>query len=161
LKAVAVEDAVLSSGLAWPVGDFYVPGFSSDGRTGWVPGAPDTHRRLFLIRAAELQPELLPRCATCRSTTKRPCLRGQRAGTWPIHGASCWRTRPYVGGLLIPRLGAGNLRLGGFFRDSSHSRLSRYSLDPSTTIQHGGDGATSGKMFLNRSVKLLMLTAIR
>lgn len=66
MKAVAGEDAVLSSGLAWPVGDFYVPGFSSDGRTGWVPGAPDTHRRLFLIRAAELQPELL---ATLRNVS--------------------------------------------------------------------------------------------
>jgi hypothetical protein len=66
LKAVAGEDAVWSPGLAWPVGDFYVPGFSSDGRTGWVPGAPDTHRRLFLIRAAELQPELL---ATLRNVS--------------------------------------------------------------------------------------------
>jgi len=34
-------------------------GFASDGRTGWVPGAPDTHRRHFLARASTLEPELL------------------------------------------------------------------------------------------------------
>jgi GNAT superfamily N-acetyltransferase len=40
-------------------GDFYVPELASDGRTGWVPGTPDTHRRLFLERAATLEPDLL------------------------------------------------------------------------------------------------------
>ena len=151
----------MSSGLAWPVGDFYVPGFSSDGRTGWVPGASDTHRRLFLIRAAELQPALL---ATLRnvSVDDEKAL-SSWAESWHLADPWCQllaheTLRWWV---AHPELGAGNLRVGGFFRDSSHSRLSRYSLDPSTTIQHGGDGATSGKMFLNRSVKLLMLTAIR
>ena len=59
MKLAAKEGTVASPGLAWPVGDFYVPGFASDGRTGLVPSAPDTHRRIFLARAAELQPELL------------------------------------------------------------------------------------------------------
>ena len=59
VKPTAVEDGISSSGLAWPVGDFYVPGFASDGRTGLVPGASDTHRRFFLARASTLEPELL------------------------------------------------------------------------------------------------------
>lgn len=59
MKPAAREVTVTSPGLAWPVGDFYVPGFAFDGRTGLVPGAPDTHRRLFLAQAAELQPKLL------------------------------------------------------------------------------------------------------
>ena len=40
MKLAAKEGTVASPGLAWPVGDFYVPGFASDGRTGLVPGAP-------------------------------------------------------------------------------------------------------------------------
>jgi hypothetical protein len=59
LKPAALEDEVYSPELARPVGDFYVPRFASDGRTGSVPGAPDTHRRLFLARASTLEPELL------------------------------------------------------------------------------------------------------
>jgi GNAT superfamily N-acetyltransferase len=47
-------------------GDFYVPGLASDSRTGWVPGTPDVHRRLFLERAAMLEPDLL---ATLRRVT--------------------------------------------------------------------------------------------
>jgi hypothetical protein len=64
VRLTAREDGASSQGLAWPTGDFYVPGFASDGRTGWVPGAADTHRRLFLVRASTLEPELL---ATLRS----------------------------------------------------------------------------------------------
>ena len=45
--------------LAQSEGDFYVPGFSRDFRTGLVPGAPDTHRRRFLERAAIIEPQLL------------------------------------------------------------------------------------------------------
>lgn len=45
-------------------GDFYVPGFGSDSRTGWVPGAPDDHRRLFLLRAGLLEPGLLAQLRT-------------------------------------------------------------------------------------------------
>ena len=45
-------------GLAWSEGDFYVPGFARDFRTGLVPGAPDTHRRCFLERAAIVEPQL-------------------------------------------------------------------------------------------------------
>jgi hypothetical protein len=59
MKPKANEDTIMLRGLSWSVGDFYLPGFSSDGRTGLVPGASDTHRRLFLIRASRLQPELL------------------------------------------------------------------------------------------------------
>jgi hypothetical protein len=40
-------------------GDYYVPGFARDFRTGLVPGAPDTHRRRFLERAAIIEPQLL------------------------------------------------------------------------------------------------------
>ena len=47
-------------------GDFYVPRLASDGRTGWVPGTPDVHRRFFLERAAMLEPKLL---ATLRRVT--------------------------------------------------------------------------------------------
>jgi hypothetical protein len=93
------------------------------------PARPTRIAGSFLYAPQSSNQNYSPRCVTCRSTTKRPCPRGQRAGTWPIHGASCWHTTPYVGWLLIPRLGAGNLRVGGFFRDPSHSRLSRYSLD--------------------------------
>ena len=59
MKQTTNEDTMQLPGLSWSVGDFYVPGFSSDGRTSLVPGAPDTHRRIFLARAAELQPKLL------------------------------------------------------------------------------------------------------
>jgi hypothetical protein len=58
-KTAIVKDGVYSPGLAGLVGDFYVPGFASDGRTGSVPGPPDTHRRFFLSRASTLEPELL------------------------------------------------------------------------------------------------------
>ena len=43
----------------------------------------------------------------------------------------------------------------GIFSGFSHSRLSRYSLDPSTTIQHGGAGATSGKDVLKQMCQAL------
>ncbi len=46
-------------GLARARGDFYVPGFASHNRTGFVPGAPDEDRRRFLVRAGELEPALL------------------------------------------------------------------------------------------------------
>jgi hypothetical protein len=59
VKSIAKANKPFFGGLAWSIGDFHVPGFSSDGRTGVVPGAPDTHRRFFLIRARELEPELL------------------------------------------------------------------------------------------------------
>ncbi len=59
MKPVAGGGTISSPGLAWPVGDFYVPGFSSDGRTALVPGAADTHRRLFLVHAGQHEPELL------------------------------------------------------------------------------------------------------
>ena len=59
MKPAAKEDKITSPSLARLAGDFYTPGFASDGRTGWVPGAPDTHRRFFLARAAELQPQLV------------------------------------------------------------------------------------------------------
>ncbi len=59
VRPTAREDRASSPGLAWPEGDFYVPGFASDGRTGLVPGASDTHRRFFLARASTLEPELL------------------------------------------------------------------------------------------------------
>lgn len=36
-----------------------MPGLATDRRTGRVPGAPDVHRRLFLERAAILEPDLL------------------------------------------------------------------------------------------------------
>jgi hypothetical protein len=45
--------------LAWADGDFYMPGFASDGRSGLVPGRPDLQRRLFLKRAAMLEPRVL------------------------------------------------------------------------------------------------------
>jgi len=47
------------AGLEWSEGDYYVPGLAHDFRTGLVPGAPDTHRRRFLARAAIIEPELL------------------------------------------------------------------------------------------------------
>lgn len=60
------------TGLAWPVGDFYVPGFSSDERTALVPGIADKYRRLFLVHAAQLEPELL-------STLRKVAIDDERA----------------------------------------------------------------------------------
>jgi len=51
-------------GLARSRGDFYVPGFASHNRTGFVPGAPDEHRRQFLVRAGILEPALLAELRT-------------------------------------------------------------------------------------------------
>ena len=45
--------------IHWPEGEFYVPGLSSTGLTAPVPGAVDASRRLFLRRAAVLEPILL------------------------------------------------------------------------------------------------------
>jgi len=59
MRPAAKEGTAISPGLAWSEGDFYLPGFAAHGRTALVPGAPDRHRRLFLARAAKLQPELL------------------------------------------------------------------------------------------------------
>lgn len=71
VRPTAREDGASSQGLARPTGDFYVPGFASDGRTGWVPGAPDTHRRLFLVRASTLEPELLATLHSVAANDKR------------------------------------------------------------------------------------------
>ena len=79
VKPAALEDKVYPSELARPVGDFYVPGFASDGRTGAVPGAPDTHRRLFLARASTLEPELL-------TTLRNVAVKDK-------HGLSAWAKR--------------------------------------------------------------------
>jgi hypothetical protein len=70
MKQTTNEDTMQLPGLSRSVGDFYVPGFSSDGRTSLVPGAPDTHRRLFLIRASRLQPELLETLRTVPTEDK-------------------------------------------------------------------------------------------
>jgi hypothetical protein len=43
----------------WGDGDFYVPGFWGDGSIARIPGAVDFHRRLFLTRAAMIEPALL------------------------------------------------------------------------------------------------------
>ena len=59
VNPVARGDTISSLGLARPMGDFYVSGFSSDGRTALVPGAADAHRRLLLLYAAQLEPGLL------------------------------------------------------------------------------------------------------
>ena len=50
---------VNSPGQAWGQGDFYVPGLASRGLSGPVPGRPDRYRRLFLEKAAEVEPRLL------------------------------------------------------------------------------------------------------
>jgi hypothetical protein len=71
MNATAKKDTVTSTGLSWSLGDFHVPGFSSDGRTGLVPGAPDTHRRLFLTRASGYNQNCWKHCANCRSKTRR------------------------------------------------------------------------------------------
>ncbi len=80
------EDMVSSPGLGWPVGDFYVPGFSSDGRTALVPGAVDTHRRVFLIRAARLEPELL---ATLRNVADDERAVSAWAKRWHLSDRWC------------------------------------------------------------------------
>jgi hypothetical protein len=71
VKPAAVEEGITLPGRAWPVGDFYVPGFASDDRTGLVPGAPDTHRRLFLACASTPEPELLATLRNVRINDKR------------------------------------------------------------------------------------------
>jgi hypothetical protein len=43
----------------WGDGEFYAPGLARDGRTAFIPGASDFHRRFFLTRAAAIEPKLL------------------------------------------------------------------------------------------------------
>ena len=50
---------IKAPGLAWGQGEYYVPKIASHGRSGLVPGPPDVHRRIFLERAATVEPELL------------------------------------------------------------------------------------------------------
>lgn len=76
MKRVAHMEVAQAS---WGNGDFYVPELASHGRSGLVPGAPDRHRRLFLERAAIVEPGLL--------TT----LRGVRADD--TDGLSTWARR--------------------------------------------------------------------
>ena len=76
MKRVAHMEVAQAS---WGNGDFYVSEFASDWRSGLVPGAPDRHRRLFLERAAIVEPGLL--------TT----LRGVRADD--TNGLSAWARR--------------------------------------------------------------------
>jgi hypothetical protein len=47
------------SGLLRSEGDFYVPWFSADGRTSLITVPADSHRQLFLCRAALAEPNLL------------------------------------------------------------------------------------------------------
>jgi len=56
---VAEDTESLKSRVVRSRGDFYVPGLAYGGICAFVPGAPDDHRRLFLTRAAQLEPKLL------------------------------------------------------------------------------------------------------
>lgn len=69
----------------WPSGEFYVPGFSSDERLALIPGAADTHRRLFLVRAAKLEPDLL---TTLRAVDDSESAMQAWAARW--HLADLW-----------------------------------------------------------------------
>jgi hypothetical protein len=156
LKPATGQDAISSSGLAWPVGDFYVPGFSSDGRTGWVPGAPDTHRRLFLIRAAELQPELL---ATLRkvSVDDEKAL-SSWAESWHLADRWCqllahetlrwWAAHPEARGWEFEGRGVFSgffpfkvepLELGPFYHDPTWRRRRDFRKDVLTQVRHALD----------------------
>lgn len=143
MKTASGEDTVASPGLEWPVGDFYVPGFGSDGRTGMVPGAPDTYRRLFLVRAAALEPEFL---ATLRnvSVDDKSGLSAW-AERWKLTDGWCvllardtlqwWDVHPEAKGWEFEREGiaAGHfpfhiepLRLGPFYHDPTWRRRQEF-----------------------------------
>jgi hypothetical protein len=105
MKTIATEGTAALPGLDWPIGDFYVPTFSSDGRTALVPGAADTHRRVFLIRASRLEPELL---ATLRKVGKSKRSLPRWARRWHLTDPWCvrialdtlhwWAANPQAGG---------------------------------------------------------------
>ena len=121
MRPAAKEGTAISPGLAWSEGDFYLPGFAAHGRTALVPSAPDTHRRFFLACAAKLQPELL---ATLR---KVPVDDERALSAWAEHWhlTDRWcKLLAHAGGLLILRIGAGNLKARAYLWDPSHSRLS-------------------------------------
>jgi hypothetical protein len=96
-----------STSLRWPVGAFYIPGFSSDRRIAPVPGAADTHRRFFLVRAAELEPDLLP---TLRAINESANAIKAWATRWHLTDRWCvllaedtkrwWSNNPGAGGWL-------------------------------------------------------------
>lgn len=84
----AKKNITAHSELGWPEGDYYVPGFSSDGHTSLVPGAADTHRRLFLIRAARLEPEIQE---SLRKIPNDEAHLRAWAGFWHLNDRWCWR----------------------------------------------------------------------
>lgn len=100
-----------SSTVGWPVGEFYVPGFSSDGRTAFVPGAADTHRRFFLVRAAMLEPKLL---SSLRETQDSEPALSAWARRWNLRDQWCqllaqdtlrwWRSDPAAHGWEFERV---------------------------------------------------------
>jgi hypothetical protein len=85
-ESTAKEETAASAGLRWPVGEFYLSGLSSDGRMASIPGAADAHRRLFLVRAARLVPELL---STLRAADHCECGVNAWAARWHLTDQWC------------------------------------------------------------------------
>ena len=67
MKHSAHGKAAKAPRLTWGNGNFYVPKFASHGRAGLVPGPPDVRRRLFLQRAAIVEPQLLTTLRSVRA----------------------------------------------------------------------------------------------
>jgi hypothetical protein len=90
------EDAF--AGLKWPVGEFYVPGLWSDQRISRVSGAADTHRRVFLVRAATLEPDLL---TTLRAIDESENELKAWAARWHLTDRWCTRLAEEVNDRVI------------------------------------------------------------
>lgn len=118
MENTAGHDKVSSPTLGWPVGDFYLPGLSSDGRTALVPCAADTHRRVFLVSAGKLEPELL---ATLRDVGKSGRSLLAWAERWHLRDRWCvvlaqdtldwWANEPAAEGWEFER----SVTIAGFF----------------------------------------------
>jgi hypothetical protein len=123
-----------STSLRWPVGAFYVPGFSSDRRIARVPGAADTHRRFFLVRAAKLEPDLLP---TLRAINESASAIKAWAARWHLTDRWCvllaedtkrwWSNNPGFGGWQFEHL---SIAVGHFPFRIEPLRLKPFYYDP-------------------------------
>jgi hypothetical protein len=139
VKPVIGEGGDSLPGLAWPVGDFYMPRFASHGRTALVPGAADAHRRLFLVRAARHEPKLLLTLRQIAVNDERALLawaeRWHLTDRWCVLLAQdtlrCWANNPETQGWEFEGTGifAGffpfriePLQLGPFYHDPTWRR---------------------------------------
>jgi hypothetical protein len=140
-------------------GDFYVPGFASDFRTGLVPGAPDTHRRRFLERAAILEPQLLETLRAVGTNDEQGLV--SWAQHWRLTDQWCvvlardtirwWASQPDSQGW--------EFQAKGIFVGNFPFPIQPLTLDEFTTIQPGADVEISKDMCSIAWPKLSSITA--